>query len=57
MVLELRGYHAWIESDGERLEEYAVEIKGNTVSCYVCSEEGKVRAEPPRVPCVVQVSR
>jgi len=49
MVLELRGYSAWIESDDESLEEYAVEVKGNTISCYICSEEGKVRTEPPRV--------
>lgn len=49
MVLDLRGYTAWIESDGERLEEYAVEVKGNTISCYVCSEEGKVKAELSRV--------
>ena len=57
MVLNLRGYTAWIESDGKDLEEYAVEVKGNIVSCYVCSEEGKVRAEPPRAICVVRVSR
>ena len=47
MVLRLRGYGAWIESDGKPLEEYAVEVEGNTISCYVCSEDGKVRIEPP----------
>ncbi|KAF9646401.1 hypothetical protein BDM02DRAFT_3188875 [Thelephora ganbajun] len=41
MVLRLRGYGAWIESDGIPLEEYAVEVKDNIISCYVCSEEGK----------------
>jgi len=41
MVLRLRGYGAWIESDGEPLEEYAIEVEGDTVSCYICSEEGK----------------
>ena len=49
MVLRLHGYGAWIESDGKPLEEYAVEVKGDTISCYVCSEEGKVKLEP-RVP-------
>lgn len=42
MVLRLHGYGAWIESDGKPLEEYAVEVNGNVISCYVCSEEGKV---------------
>ncbi|KAF9792069.1 hypothetical protein BJ322DRAFT_1026940 [Thelephora terrestris] len=41
MVLRLHGYGAWVESDGKPLEEYAVEIKGNVISCYICSEEGK----------------
>jgi len=50
MVLRLHGYGAWIESDGKPLEEYAVEVKDNVISCYVCSEEGKVRAEPHQVP-------
>jgi len=43
MVLRLHGYGAWIETDGIPLEEYAVEAQGNVVSCYVCSQEGKVR--------------
>ena len=30
MVLRLRGYGAWIESGGEPLEEYAVEVEGDT---------------------------
>lgn len=52
MVLRLHGYGAWIELDGEPLEEYAAEVKGNIISCYVCSEEGKVRAAPlPSLPC------
>lgn len=42
MVLRLHGYGAWIELEGEPLEEYAVEVKGNVISCYICSEEGKV---------------
>ena len=42
MVLRLHGYGAWIESDGKPLAEYAVEVEGNVISCYVCSEEGKV---------------
>jgi len=46
MVLRLHGYGAWIESDGKPLEEYAVEVKGSVISCYVCSEEGKVRSHP-----------
>jgi len=41
MVLRLHGYSAWIESDGNPLEEHAIEIKDNVVSCYICSEEGK----------------
>ena len=52
MVLRLHGYGAWIESEGQSLEEYAVEVKDNVISCYVCSEEGKVRAEPYQVSCV-----
>ena len=55
MVLRLHGYGAWIESDGEPLEEYAVEVKDNVISCYVCSEEGKVRTRPPRTSCAIQV--
>jgi len=43
MVLRLHGYGAWIESEGKPLEEYGVEVEGNVISCYVCSEEGKVR--------------
>ena len=50
MVLRLHGHSAWVESDGEPLEEYAVEVKDNVISCYVCSEEGKVSTDPPRVP-------
>jgi len=46
MVLRLHGYGTWIESDGKLLEEYAVEVKDNVISCYVCSEEGKVRVAP-----------
>ena len=53
MVLRLHGYGAWIESDGKPLEEYAVEVKDNVISCYVCSEEGKVRAESRQVPRVI----
>lgn len=45
MVLRLYGYGAWIESDGQPLEEHAVEIKDNVISCYVCSEEGKVSSQ------------
>ena len=55
MVLRLHGYGAWIESDGKPLEEYAVEVKDNVISCYVCSEEGKVRTDPPGVLCGIQV--
>ena len=47
MVLRLHGYGAWIESDGKPLDEYAVEVKDNVVSCYVCSEEGKVWTNHP----------
>lgn len=43
MVLRLQGYGVWIELDGEPLEEYAVEVKDDVISCYVCSEEGRVR--------------
>jgi len=50
MVLRLHGYGAWIELDGEPLEEYAVEVKENVISCYVCSEERKVRAVPLQSP-------
>ena len=50
MVLRLHSYGAWIEVDGKPLEEHAVEVKGNAVSCYVCSEEGKVRAAPLQSP-------
>ena len=57
MVLRMRGHTAWIESDGKPLEEYAVEVKDNIISCYVCSEEGKVRTNPPRVPYGIQVPR
>lgn len=46
MVLRLYGYGAWIESDGKPLEEYAVEVDGDVISCYICSEEGKVRIAP-----------
>ena len=55
MVLRLHGYGAWIESDGKPLEEYAVEVEGNVISCYVCSEEGKVRCHPES--CGMQVRR
>jgi len=55
MVLRLHGYSVWIESDGKPLEEYGVEVKDNVISCYICSEEGKVRAEPYQVSFVVQV--
>jgi len=41
MVLRLYGYSAWIESEGVPLEEYAIEVEDNVISCYVCSEEGK----------------
>lgn len=47
MVLRLYGYGAWIESGNEILEEHAVEVKENVISCYVCSEEGKVRVVLP----------
>ena len=47
MVLRLHGYSAWIESDGEPLEEYPLGTEGNVISCYVCSEEGKVNSESP----------
>ena len=47
MVLRLHGYGAWVESDGKPLQEYAVEVKDNVISCYICSEEGKVRTESP----------
>jgi len=50
MVLRLHGYGAWIESDGKPLEEYSVEVKDNIISCYVCSEEGKVRTDSPEFP-------
>lgn len=50
MVLRLHGYGAWIESNGAPLEEHAVEVKGNVISCYICSEEGKVKAEPLQSP-------
>jgi len=46
MVLRLHGYGAWIESEGKPLEEYGVEVKDGVISCYVCSEEGKVRSLP-----------
>jgi len=46
MVLRLYGYGAWVELDGKLLEEYAVEVNGNVISCYICSEEGKVRVAP-----------
>ena len=42
MVLRLHGCGAWVESGGKPLEEYAVEVKDNVISCYICSEEGKV---------------
>ena len=57
MVLRLHGYGTWIESDGKPLEEYAVEVKDNLITCYVCSEEGKVRAEPYQVPRVIRAPR
>jgi hypothetical protein len=46
MVLRQHGYGVWIELDGEPLEEYAVEVKGHVISCYICSEEGRVRTAP-----------
>lgn len=42
MVLRLHGYGAWVELGGQPLEEYAVEVNDNVISCYICSEEGKV---------------
>jgi hypothetical protein len=42
MVLRLHGYGAWVELGGKTLEEHAVEVKDNVISCYICSEEGKV---------------
>lgn len=45
-----RGYSAWIELNGEPLEEYAIETKDRVTSCYVCSEEGAVRTDPPQAP-------
>lgn len=50
MVLRLYGYGAWIEVDGQPLEEYATEVEDNAISCYVCSEEGKVRLDTLEVP-------
>jgi len=41
MVLRLHGYGAWVELGGKSLEEHAVEVKDNVISCYICSEEGK----------------
>jgi hypothetical protein len=52
MVLRLHGYGAWIETDSIPLEEYAVKVEGNIISCYVCSEEGKVRSSA--APCVLR---
>ena len=48
MVLKLRGYSAWIVSDNEALEEYAIQVEGKVISCYICSEEGMVRTPSPR---------
>ena len=55
MVLHLRGYSARIELGDAPLEEYAVEVKGEVISCYICSEEGKVRAMLLQVSCVTRV--
>ena len=49
MVLSHRGYTAWVESGGVPLEEYGCNTQGKVISCYVCSEEGKVSNEPPRI--------
>jgi len=46
MVLRLHDYGAWIESEGRRLKEHAVEVFGNVISCYICSEDGMVSAKP-----------
>ena len=47
MVLRLHGYGVWVESNDKPLEESAIEVKGNVISCYICSEEGQVSCTCP----------
>lgn len=45
MPLELNGYSAHICCDGKELETYDVRVEDEkTISCWIPSEEGKVRA-------------
>ena len=42
--MKLSGYHVSIVSDGERLEEYSVEVSpdGKKTTCWISSQSGKV---------------
>lgn len=45
MPLELEGFTAWIDSDGEEIACHGIELSENRneVTCWIPSEEGKVR--------------
>jgi hypothetical protein len=42
-ILKLGDYEVWVAISEKRTEVYQVTEKGNTISCFIASEEGKVR--------------
>ena len=40
--MELKGFQAWILVDGQEVNQYGVETKGNKTTCWIPSEAGKV---------------
>ena len=36
-------YDVWIESGGQRVDEYGTQTDGKVVSCWIPCEEGQVR--------------
>lgn len=43
MPLTLRGFSVHVSCEGQELKQYDVRVEGNTISCYIASEVGKVR--------------
>ena len=43
-MLELNGFKAWISVDSAELEQYDINLSGdsNTITCWIPSEAGKV---------------
>lgn len=38
----LKNHEVWIETDGQRYEEYDIKVEGDVVICYIASQAGKV---------------